>query len=156
MSKKTSIWIDLEETVINSWYNPILIPKNIEKIKRYCVFHGFDSNRINIFSHAIWNDEDFDVFYDHGIATDLEQAFGSPYVINKCMKVDWLISQTVKNISSGEYVSRYNKFESFMKYVPLIGAFDTKFILFDDVVPNYEIEMLDFHNSVKFVNINSI
>jgi hypothetical protein len=155
---KFSIWVDLEETVIQSWHNPLILYNNIQKIKRYCAFHGYQSNRINIFSHAVWNDEDFNDFYNF-IAPDLERAFGTPFVINKCMKVDWLMKHAFGNWrihTQGEYVATYNKFESFMRYIPLIGAIETNFILFDDLVPTCTIELLESENSVRFVNINSI
>jgi hypothetical protein len=155
---KFSIWVDLEETVIQSWHSPLILHNNIQKIKRYLADSLVSSNRINIFSHAVWNDEDFNYFYNF-IAPDLERAFGSTFVINKCMKVDWLMKNALGNWrihAQGEYVATYNKFESFMRYIPLIGAIETTFILFDDLVPNCRIHLHDSENMVQFVNINSI
>ena len=58
------IWLDLEETIISSWadflsfsYNCIINEKKIRKFLR-------DNNikEVNVFSFAIWNDKDKEVF----------------------------------------------------------------------------------------------
>ena len=59
-TSKRLVWLDLEGTIIESWYNTKLI--NIEKIKD--LLDRFGVTEIGIFSFAIYNQTDITKFND--------------------------------------------------------------------------------------------
>ena len=67
----TTLWFDLEQTLIESWDKPIII--NQEKIVNF--FKEFPCDEIGIFSFAIWDDKDREVF-EFQIKPRIEETFG--------------------------------------------------------------------------------
>lgn len=153
---KTSIWIDLEETVIESWYNRIPLSNNIRKICKWVDANADQPQpRINIFSYAIHNEEDFDYFWNN-IEPILSYEFPNHYTINKTITVQFLLkNQMFHSTTTFEYMQFVSKYNAFFNYVLNLNCFDTKFVLFDDCVPNTKIEFKDTGNIIETININN-
>ena len=67
----TTLWFDLEATMIESWDKPFII--NQEKIVN--VLKEFPCDEIGIFSFAIWDDKDRDTF-NFKFKANIESTFG--------------------------------------------------------------------------------
>lgn len=67
----TTLWFDLEATMIESWDKPFII--NQEKIFNF--LREFPCDEIGIFSFAIWDDKDREHFNKH-FKVVLEELFG--------------------------------------------------------------------------------
>lgn len=63
---KQHIFLDLEETIINTWDNPFLM--NVENIRAFISQRG--AELVHIFSFAVWDENDQDVFDSHPLMKD--------------------------------------------------------------------------------------
>lgn len=74
------IFLDLEETVIESWYNPIFLAAKIKHIRQQIALakqmYG-DIKSLNIFSFAIIDDNDLNEF-NRSLREDIERIFQIP------------------------------------------------------------------------------
>lgn len=106
------LFLDLEDTVIDSWWNPVLV--NVEKIKR--MIGEVSPQKIHIFSGAIWNEDDKQRF-SANVQADIEKSLG--------IKIDSVISMAdAINVSSWKTFS----FSCISEALILVG----KFKLFED------------------------
>ena len=67
----TTLWFDLEATIIDSWDNPFII----NEAKIFDVLKDFPHDEIGIFSFAIWDDKDREIFNSQ-IKPRIEETFG--------------------------------------------------------------------------------
>lgn len=129
---KKMMFLDLEETIIRSWQNPTLC--NIDYM-RYLLANE-KVEEVHIFSFAIWNQADKDVFSQR-LKPHLEEALGvrirswvSVPEVNKVLK-----QFTGIVMEDWEMINVWGKMRAFQDYCRSEYK-DMECVLVDDVVPN--------------------
>ena len=156
---KTSLWLDLEGTVINNW-DDALFTAYIPKIRRFIKSKPNDVE-INIFSHAIYDDSDVNTFINSGMKDSIESSLkvdikcypSVEQIMNSIYKFD-----KIKYDSVHEFITLNGKFFSFIKFCRSLPKPDIKtcYYLIDDCV---EDSLLEFHTQNKqivCINVNSL
>lgn len=138
----TTLWFDLEETLIESWDKPFVI--NQEKIFNF--LKEFPCDEIGIFSFAIWDDKDRE-FFNFQMKMNIEETFGIK--ISRVSTKQELF-QAIKNnhrcqFSFEDFHDFWDKEKCFVDWIRKTN-FGTH-ILIDDMVEDCEI---------KFKNCNII
>lgn len=157
MFKKSNLFfIDLEQTIIESWDNPNLI--NVQRISTWLKQERADELRI--FSFAIWDDKDKRKF-DNDIKPAIQLALDLPVVswpsVQDMMRADF--NHTGIRFEEGHAVSEFiqlrGKEQGFFNFVCNQYDFD-RAVLIDDVVP----DMTRTHRtkgwSVEFWNVDNL
>lgn len=150
--RKISVWLDLEETVIKSWHEPYYT-MHVHKLRQWI----WDLNPvdINIWSFAIWNEEDKKHFIESGIKQDLEGYFKKSidkfYSIKELMQLCKPSESPYSYDSDHQWVQFNGKLWSFIKFAMLQE--DTEFYLIDDCVPHTIIEFPDRNIKITTLNI---
>lgn len=132
----TKVFLDLEETIIVSWHNPTLI--NVRAIKTWIDRMVVRPTTVNIFSFAIHNDTDRDVFVKHGIQRMIEEALE--------LEVDEVLTvpEAMKIVTSWNGL-HFDGVTDFIQVMGKHGAFEKvclaresncKCVLVDDAIPN--------------------
>lgn len=145
MTKATKVFLDLEDTIINSWDDPTLI--NVDSIREWLggrewVGGHFDRPRttsVSIFSFAIWDEKDKQDFVRSGLKLAIERAL----LIEEI--VEWLSIEEMQRIveewsgfrfeSRIDFMQLHGKHWAFTK-VCLAREQNTTCILLDDAVPH--------------------
>lgn len=152
------IWLDLEETIITSWNNFLnFTPNSIineNKIRKFLVDNNI--KEINIFSAAIWNEDDKKVF-NNDIKPILENILNIK--INEFPSLDDLrtkdhYNRRIRWFNNSDFIEVNCKFISFLNFL----RFEKKsnhHILIDDCVQNIKIEV-EKHLIIETININSL
>src|SRR5574343_896140 len=81
---KQSVWLDLEDTVIDNWHSGALLHLNVANIKNFLDF--VKPQKINIWSFAIWYEEQQKDFVKSGMKESLELELG--YLIDRYPNVE--------------------------------------------------------------------
>lgn len=146
------VFLDLEETVIDSWDSGLLI--NITKVKTWLSSLGI--KEVSVFSAAIWNDSDKNAFNNH-LKIPLEEAL-------EVKILDWVSMEEVWRSTSWKAVT----FDSVCEMISLIGKkrmFEDwcmlenrgiHNVLLDDSFGNWRIEHRDSFTVIEIVDVNSI
>lgn len=155
-SQPNLFFIDLEQTIIESWDNPALI--NVNKIRSWLIANRATS--VSIFSFAIWDDKDKRKFDDE-LRPRIQSALDLPVMmwpsVQDMMRADF--NHTGVRFEEGHAVSEFiqlrGKEQGFFNFV--CNRFDfTRAVLIDDVVP----DMTRTHRtkgwSVEFWNVDSL
>ena len=155
-AKPNLFFIDLEQTIIESWQAPDLI--NVQRIRSWLEVEKADE--IRIFSFAIWNEIDKQRFNDE-IKTRIEDALGLPVMswpsVQDMMKADF--RHTGIRFETGHEVSEFiqlrGKKDAFMHFV--FDQYDFhRAVLIDDVVPDLTVAHRKKGWSVELWNVDSL
>ena len=151
----SKLFLDLEETIIDSWASGLLI--NTDIIKSW-VGRTRQDCEVHIFSFAIWNDED---------KSDFERRFKP--VLERVLEVEIVSWPSVEEVMNAVSKHRNFRFESMTEFIAFegkVGALtDFAFAsgweaclvtLIDDVVPNRMVRDMDRNLTLDFVNVNSL
>ena len=85
-----TIFLDLEGTVIDEWKsNSVLLRANVEKIRNFLI--GLNIKEVNIFSAALYNQEEVKTFINRDKSW-LENQLG--IIINKIISVEEMVEQS--------------------------------------------------------------
>ena len=144
------VFIDLEETIIDSWSSRLLI--NVEKIRRVID----PTDKLGVFSFAIWTDSDHREFKNN-IRPTLERVLGNAIETTPT-------AQTMMQIDTELTGVRWESITDFLSIRGKVGAFTNfcsvlKFehaVLIDDVVPNIRINNLDTDQIIDFINVGNL
>lgn len=137
MKQNIKVFLDLEDTIINSWLNPTLI--NVGVIRTWIdSMVETDDVEISIFSFAIWDDKDKVDFVGTGVKASIEKALNVKVV-------EWLsvaeMQQIIETWSGFRYTDRtdfmqlHGKHDAFIK-VCLARDEKNTCVLIDDAVPH--------------------
>ena len=148
------VWLDLEDTIITNWDDGILLNPN--KIKNW-----LDKNHIediDIWSFAIWNQQDKDFFVSSNMKTTIENALKRR--INDFLSVEDMQSlifdyERITYFSREEFMQLNSKKWSFIKYCLGYQMGHTCYLI-DDAVPNQTIIDHNTNTTIHLVNIISI
>jgi hypothetical protein len=155
-AKPNLFFIDLEQTIIESWQAPDLI--NVQRIRSFLEQNNADE--VRIFSFAIWNEIDKHRFNDD-IKPRIEDALGLPVMswpsVQDMMRADFdhTGDRWEKGHEVSEFIQLRGKEHAFFNFVCNQYNF-TRAVLIDDVVP----DMTRSHRikgwSVEFWNVDSL
>lgn len=151
-----NLYLDLEETIIDNWYNGILI--NVQSIKCY-LDDVYDKNiPIHIWSYAIGNQRDQREFLDTGMKSIIETALGRK-IIN-FPSIEEMMStvsayEGLRYDSIPEFMQINGKHWSFIKYC-LAQHSGANCVLIDDTIGNWTFKCNDTNTSVELVNVRTL
>lgn len=149
---KKSIWLDLEETVINNWYDGMPIIETW-KVKKW-LQENTRSPNVNIFSYAIYDESDKSEFvfkYKSWLEQELEIIIDEFPSVEDVIKSDNAYYET-----TFDFTSTNPKWIGFQKYVIDLELTDTHFILIDDCVPNLTMHFKDSGNIIEMINVKTL
>jgi hypothetical protein len=131
--RRVAVFLDLEETIVSSWADPVFV--NVEKIDSF--LHNHRVREIHIFSFAIDNETDKNVFEQSGLKKAIEDKLNvtiasypsTQEIMNACS------SRTGNHFELFEFKSLWGKMRAFHDFC------NAKFSgcecwLLDDVVQN--------------------
>jgi len=143
-------YFDLEETVIESWFDPILVNK--ATIESFIEENNIKD--IHIFSAAIWNEQDKHIF-ERDLKTWIEQVFNINILswpsMEEVMKESCWKNAIFEDVT--EFLCMIGKKRAFEDWCKIKHHRDTHCILLDD---SFEDEILtnSVHNTkIEVVNI---
>lgn len=149
--QEVEIWLDLEETIINNW-DDAWLTHHVPKIKAWLDYHK--PTKINIWSFAIWSEEDRDYFVNSGMKEVISNELG--YRISKypsmldmmkwAKEYDGIHYENVH-----EFAQLNGKTWSFVKFGVLQQ--NKKLFLIDDAVPHLEMKVPDNNVSIYLLNV---
>lgn len=148
------IFLDLEETIIESWQNPLLM--NVQKLREWIDERRNFIDSVGVFSFAIWNETDRTEFVVSGMQEDIERALGIKIteiltVPQICKEVFWK-SGTVMSVN--EFITIWGKQRAFIDWSLLTQSGHV--VLIDDVVQNLEIIDHDRALRINLINVNKM
>lgn len=166
---RRELWLDLEDTVItpvvNGWFNTQLI--NVQKIKD--VIASFAPHRINVFSFAIWNQQERQRF-DMGTREMIEKAFGFKFnlvlnvdddIIPICCRQMGIEPSTVDFQEMSNFWSKQGAFRLCMRHHAINHRrhnpnLPLHVLLLDDAVYNETLRWPDLQTTVEQRNIDQL
>jgi hypothetical protein len=149
-----TVWLDLEETIIDSWSSGVLI--NTHKIKKWLDDHNV--SLISIWSFAIWNEVDQQEFVSSGMKSAIEQALhrpivSAPSILN--MKEYVYDYERIHYDDGCDFMTMNGKHWSFIKFC--MGRWPgTHCVLIDDCVPSWTIKDNATGGVIELINILDI
>ena len=132
----TKFFFDLEETLITNWHDPLLC--NVQKVKKFIADNNI--KQAGIFSWAVWNQADVDVF-NKTLKTWLESVFGIDFtevvpketaVITVCIAKGLRCNDSTDVIDTASIFGKHGIFTEWC----LATQRDCVCVLLDDVVPD--------------------
>lgn len=164
MNTTKHLFLDLEETVIepvvNGWFLTNLI--NVEKIKAFQT--EFNPDFIHVFSFAIWNERERDLF-DAGTRQKIERLLGTTLtvvptvqgdIIPTCAKAKGMVPSCVDFL---ELINFWGKQDAFRLYVRSMFSDASTLIevaFLDDDVYNETFEFHDINVKGRIINVDQL
>lgn len=149
---KTHFWLDLEETIINSWDDPRLC--NVSKLKKLLSENSV--NQVSIFSFAIWNQKDKKEFFNN-LKEPIERALDVN--ISVVPTQEEILKDVVKFTGCKwelhELSSVWGKHRSFFDFCQFNFS-NAKCVLVDDAVPNMVLVNKDKNLTMELINVTKI
>lgn len=146
------VWLDLEQTIIAIWQEPELC--NVPQIRSFLQRQNVKS--VNIFSFAVWNDADREVFnrtMRDGIAQALGVKINLVPTLAEVMKT--IFHKSGNLFEPHEFCSVWGKTKAFHDYIYLSGQKGSH-TLIDDMVQNMTIQYEDENYCMRFVNVDTL
>lgn len=146
---------DLEETLIQEWSNPLLIPGRISIIRDHLQQHP--TAQLGLMSWAVWDSRDLDIF-NRTLRPILEQELGHNFDERWTLSMDeWgqeMFTHARKRLDRDEMFDLFGKEDVFLilarRHPEWLGR---QIFLFDDAVPNAKFSILDKGTHAHMVNI---
>jgi hypothetical protein len=158
--KYDRIFLDLEETIINSWQDQLLV--NTQKVKDW--LREIGATEVDIFSFAIYNERDQEIFVRQMkpfLERVLEVKINTwPSVIEMAVAdtketgIYWL--RDSESLGIVEYINLRGKMYGFINYVRHMYPGLANVVLLDDVVPNTTMSFNDDNQSIHLVNVKKL
>ena len=153
-NKEKTIWLDLEETIIDSWNSGLLV--NASKIRKW--LNDNDCGDIHIWSFAIWNEKDQSEFETSGMKDSIErilrrQILSYPSVIDMHKFVYQY--EKVRYDGTTDFMSINGKHWSFIKFC-MGHHIGKECILIDDSIPSWTITDNKTGTIIKLINVRDI
>lgn len=147
-------YFDLEETLISSFNNPVLVNENA--VEDYILAN--DIKEISIFSAAISDTRDKGRFIEK-IQPLILERYDITIPFNKIIMLQEVVDSFMENmgvsLDVAEMLCFYGKDGSFHKYCKFVHEKDTHCILLDDSYENQSFISKDRNSVSEIVNINS-
>lgn len=169
MKTHRHLFLDLEDTVItpvlNGWGNVDVI--NVEKIKS--VIQSFNPDKIHLFSFAIWNAAQLNLFRKRGACEMVERAldikFSTTWTVNDdilpaCLKLKNINTNTVDFSEMCAFWGKHEAFRLNMRHhfgnVYKNSHIRTEVMLLDDSVWGEKWEWPDLQITGRIINIDKL
>lgn len=153
---KNLIFLDLEETLIDDWFNGLLLPEKCRKIRQF--IQAISYSEIGIFSYAIYNDEDLKKF--QGTLKGPLETILEKKITQEVLTIEKIMNIVCKNcnIHSAKFTITdffyfFNKQGGFLEFAKTFK--DTNLWLIDDAVDNIKVNFQDINVNVNIINIDS-
>lgn len=147
-----NVFLDLEETVIDSWNSGLLI--NVQKLKDF--LNEQKVKEVRIFSFAIWDEADQRDFAAR-LLDPIERALGVGVLscpsVAELLRVEKEFTSTFFD-SLTDFISLRGKTGAFRTWCEAMHPGEVS-VLIDDVVPNACWINSDTGTDLKFVNVNT-
>jgi hypothetical protein len=142
----TTLWFDLEATVIKSWDTPFII--NQEKIFDFLKL--FPCDEIGIFSFAIWDDKDR-AFFNAQMKPHLEAMFGIriSHVPTKQELFQAIKKANKKQFDFDDFCDFWGKENGFSDWIRATNT--GTHILIDDMVEDCEMKFNHCHIIMRHI-----
>jgi hypothetical protein len=157
-----AVFLDLEETVIESWHSPYYT--NIQKVRKWLNDNAV--KEAGIFSFAIYNDPDkrrFEQEMKAGLSDVLGISLTTwPSVLDmiavdtKHTGVRWITSAATASVDSIEYVNMRGKQQGFINYVNEVLPHARRIALLDDIVDDLTLTYRDTGREITLVNVTKL
>jgi len=150
-----NIFLDLEETIIEDWFNPFFLENKIEKIKKDIFLlkeiNDIEDDEINLilFSFAVTNKHNEEIFIKT-LKKEIEEMFNSKFIkiykfnkefifsiLEKSWKIKTLPTDMISDILMG------NEKETLFEIIALNDFKNEINILFDDTVKTTKKEIFE-------------
>ena len=147
---KKIFYFDLEGTVIEDWHDPLLC--NVQKVRDFIAKN--EINEIHIFSAAIWNERDKNVFFK-SMKQCLEGAFAVQIVSWPSMEEVWKNTQwkAVKFDDVMEMIAMIGKKRMFEDWCKWMHHKDSHCFLLDDSFDDEVLINTVLNTRIEVVNI---
>lgn len=145
------VFLDLEGTIIDMWDNPVLI--NVDKIRDFLAKHNV--SEIEIFSFAIWDENDVNAFDDikESLEKNLCVNIKTTHPLNDVSKIVNKFNHF--QLKAIETASLWGKARSFEDFIDATHE-NSHCILIDDIIPMKRIENKDTGNIIELINVDSL
>jgi hypothetical protein len=142
----TTLFLDLEKTIIYSWYDPVII--NEDRITR--IIRSIKPDKIGIYSFAIYNNDDLELFYKT-IQPEIETTFHIKIESDLTYTVEEMVETILQRNDTDirKFIQEYGKQKSFSEFIKRKYK-EGHFVLLDDLVDNTE--TLVGNLSIQFIN----
>lgn len=159
----TKLYLDLEETVISSWQDQVLVKSH--KLEMLLAANpDIDRSDVRVFSFAIYNQKDKDEFA-RDIKPMLERRFGITITlwpsVAEMAEADqlltgrrWLDADSMGGLDICEFIDLRGKAGAFMNWVLFHGVDGERYMLLDDVVPQHVLYDRKRDIQIDFVNVD--
>jgi hypothetical protein len=154
MNSKFKIFLDLEETVIDSWDSGMLV--NSAQVRDF--LDHFSAKTARVFSFAVWDRADQDTF-DRLHRRPLEKALDVHFdlcpTVQDFMQTDTALTGVHWHGDVTEFITLRGKVGAFTNWCRFHHP-DSDCLLVDDIVPNMDIMNHDTHSVIRFVNVSKL
>ena len=148
------IWfLDLEETIITDFTNPVIM--NLEVVKEH--FKNIGVNKVHIFSAAMWGEQEKAIFIRPDFKPWLERVFELEIVSFPTMKevMDEILWKTGTFWELTEFIAIWQKRRAFQDFCRLVHP-DKNCFLIDDSVENEVIFNRDSGRFIELIQIDDL
>ena len=152
MDVRFNVFLDLEQTVITSWDEGLLL--NATKVREFLAEQNVTN--FTVFSFAVWDDKDkvnFERLHRRGLERALDCKVAACPSVEDFMQADTELTG-VHFDSLTDFISIRGKVGAFTNWVRFKGLGNS--VLVDDVVPNIDIVNRDSGAVTRFVNVDSL
>jgi len=152
----TTVWIDLEQTIIASFADPVLC--NVTRIRNFLKKNGVKV--VHIFSYAIYNEHDQEVFV-RDMKPAIEEALGVEVMtwptVKDMIRADFRFTGTRfdPDFEVCEYIQLRGKQQGFINYIQSRCNFK-RAVLIDDVVPDQTLVDRRKGWQIEFYNVDRL
>lgn len=149
------VLVDLEETLIESWEEPFLLPGRASLVRNFLQQHP--QAELGLMSWAVYHDRDLGVFHQN-LQADLEQLLERKFSPRWTLHLDhWgqeLLQSTRKHIPRSELFDIFGKAEVFLALARHHPEWrDREVVLFDDAFDDLTIEVPGRGTRAQIINI---
>lgn len=153
MSERDIWFLDLEETIITDFTDPVVM--NLEVVKEH--FKKIGVKQVHIFSFAMWGEREKKIFNQPDFKQWLERVFdleivAAPTVTEVMDEIFW---KTSVSWDLCEFISIFGKARAFSDYCFLAHPTKNCFLI-DDVAKNEITINRDSNTSVELIQIDSL
>lgn len=156
----TIVLLDLEQTLIEDWSNPVLQHEANPSLLPW--FKSLGDFQAGLLSFAVWNEEDLKVF-NRNLREPLEQTFGFQFQNDLIFLKDDLLTRfriwlNMPFLDQSDFSDFFNKRRSMEDlWLHEFQQPHTRLILLDDTVPNITLHSDDVENcQLQLINPLSV
>jgi hypothetical protein len=149
------VLLDLEETLIQSWFEPWFLPQRIAKIRAFLEEHP--GAEMGLMSWAVYHDEDM-VTFRRTLQQDLEAQLGQAFEERWLLHMgDWaneVFQWARKKLSREDLFDLFGKDQVFLLLARKQPEWQGRLVvLFDDAFEDLTLQVPDQQTEARIINI---